>query len=108
MLTVQSLYIVYEKGTMLSSAILVDLFGLLNWPDNIRTNPVKFEKQVQLLSGLYKGLYLSGVPYQEIEFARKHNKLDEFIHKKHIGMSSKYYDEFCEDKIIIGKTVYKL
>ena len=108
MLTVQSLYNVYEKESILSSAILVDLFGMLNWPIEIRTNSVKFEKRVQLFSGLYKGLYLMGVPYQEIEIARKNNQLDEFIHKKYSFRSSGYYEEFCENQIIIGKTVYKL
>ena len=108
MLTVQSLYNMYEKGGELSSAILVDLFGILNWSDEIRTDLGEFEKRVQLFDGLYIGLYVLGVPYQEIENARKTNQLDAFIHKKYSCRSSGYYDEFCKNKIIIGKTVYKL
>ncbi len=49
------------------------------------------------------------VPDSEILRCFKHNKLDELIHTKYsIPVNSKYYKDFCEKHIVIGKTYFNL
>jgi len=103
MKSAQSLYNIYANGGQFTPAILVDLFGLLNWPQECREDSL-FQKRVQLFDGLYKGLYMMDVPVREIEAARKENRLDALIHQKYKGRSSGYYEEFCREKIMIGRT----
>ena len=106
MLTIQRLYNMYageDTGT-LTPAILMDLFGMMNWPDEIRKNREEFDKRTQLMDGLFKGLYLMDVSVNEIEQSRKKNKLDRLIHSKYKQRSSGYYKQFCDQNITIGPT----
>jgi hypothetical protein len=104
MLTALALYNMYENGGKLSQAMLVDLFGVMNWPHDIRNNEEAFHQRLILFDGLFKGLYLMKVPVREIESHRRANTLDELIHAKYKGRQSGYYKQFCEQGIVIGRT----
>lgn len=54
--------------------------------------------------GLYKGLYMMNVSYQEIYRCFLENRLDELIHIKYSLEKNIYYEKFCEKNIKIGKT----
>lgn len=102
------LYSTYSKGGSLTPGVLNDLFGFMNLPEEILSNESEFTKRVQIMDGLYKGLYLMDVPAREIERNRRENTLDTLIHSKYAKHSSGYYEKFCEQGIPIGQTHLKL
>ena len=101
MFTAEALYESFAKGGQTGPAILVDLFGYQNWTTLMKQNR---NETLCLFFGLYKGLFLREVPWQEIQEAFYENKLDELIHSKYAECSSGYYQEFCDKNIQIGPT----
>ena len=96
MKTVDALYEMYARGGTFSSAMLVDLFGFLNAPED--------EERIQILDGIYQGLYRMNVPSKVIEQHRRANTLDQLIHQSYRTRSSGYYERFCKKGIVIGPT----
>lgn len=105
--SVTYLYSIYYKGGSLTPSVLNDLFGFMNLPESIASDEGEFTKRVQLMDGLYKGLYLMDIPAREIEKNRRENTLDNLIHEKYAKHSSGYYTKFCEQGVPIGKTYMK-
>lgn len=101
----KALYNYFEQRGQLSNNIIVDLFGYLNWTQKMLNET---EECIILFVGLYKGLYLMDVTHQEIHRYYLNGKLDELIHNKYSIRRSKYYKEFCDKNIIIGKTIMDL
>jgi outer membrane protein assembly factor BamD (BamD/ComL family) len=104
MLTAKSLHTMYSEGGELTPTILTDFFGIMNLPESVLNNKNEFMKRVQLLDGLYKGLYLMDVSIRELEKNRQENTLDKMIHDNYKNKSSGYYKKFCEQNIPIGNT----
>ena len=102
MKTADALYQIYKNGGQITSAIAVDLFGMMNWPTHL--DNTSFNNRLTLMDGIYKGLYLMNVPASEIEKHRRENTLDTLIHTKYKGHSSGYYTTFCDQKTVIGPT----
>ena len=108
MSTAKSLYNIYNNGGYISNGILHDLFGINNWPDDVRNNKNKLLDTITMYDGLYKGLWLMEVSVTEIENAQKKNELDKLIITKYTCSSSIYFNEYCTTDCKIGKTFYKL
>jgi transposase len=102
MTMVKSLYDYFE-GTEkeLQFSVIADLFGYINWTKEM--NETK-DDTIAMFLGLYKGLYMMNVSYQEIYRCFLENRLDELIHNKYSLEKSTYYEKFCEKNIKIGKT----
>mgnify|MGYP006190555155 CR=1 FL=1 len=96
-----ALYSYCEGNGGLHPSIICDLFGYLNWSKQMRENR---DDTMEMFLGLFKGLYLMNVPYDEIHRCFLKNRLDELINTKYSINSSDYYREFCEKQIIIGNT----
>ncbi len=96
-----------ELGSI-NPSIIFDLFGYANWNTELNSNKDIFNETINLFLGVYKGLYLMGVTTEEINRCFQENKLDDLIHVKYSITQSGYYREFCEKKIIIGKTYHML
>jgi hypothetical protein len=103
--TAKSLYDYFEGSQNgLTRGVVHDLFGLLNWSDAMKYDN---EKTLGLFLGLYKGLYLFDVPHQEIHRCFQCNKLDDLVHTKYSLHGNRYYTEFCDLSIVIGRTFYQ-
>ena len=94
----------YAADGELTSAILVDLFGVCNWPTHVKATAESFTDRVNTLNGLYQGLWIMNIPWETIESHRKANTLDHLIDSSYSNRSSAYYREYKEHGIKIGKT----
>jgi hypothetical protein len=106
MTTSASLYNIFNNGGYITNGILHDLFGITNWPQEVRNNENKLKETITMYQGIYKGLWLMEVSINEIENAQKKNELDKLIITKYKGRSSIYFDEYCKTNCKIGKTFY--
>jgi hypothetical protein len=100
-----ALYDIFENNGELVPSIMFDLFGFVNWTKEMIQNQ---NETITMFLGLYKGLYLMEVSYQEVERCFIRNKLDDLIHIKYSIHYNNYYSTFCEKKIKIGNTYYNL
>lgn len=105
MISSKALYNFYYEEGKINQSIINDLFGYMNWTDDMMENE---EETLSMFIGLYEGLFLLDVSYKEIYRCFLSNKLDELIHTKYSLNKSKYYKNFCDKKIIIGKTFLNL
>ena len=109
MKTANALYECYEQGGCMTPAMMMDLCGVLNWPAHIRNDSLLRLERMQLFDGLYRGLWLMNVPWEEIELHRAGNSLDTLIHSTYLasGKHSGYYADYCSQHVTIGDTHYK-
>ena len=104
--TAQSLYNIYNNGGGLSNGILHDLFGINNF-SNIDDED-KLQEYIDIIDGLYNGLWKMNTPVIEIEQAFKKNKLDNLINSKYKNSTNKNYIRYIKNNIKIGNTFYNL
>lgn len=79
----------------ISMSALCDYFGYENMMD---------QEKYTIILGLYKGLFLLGIPKETVEQAFLSNSLDQLIHNSYKEKSSDYYKMFCQKNMSIGKT----
>lgn len=103
MKTAEYLYNYFEGKESFSNAILADLFGFFNWTKKMEKDS---NNTIGMFLGVYKGLYLMDIPWQEIHRCFLNNKLDDLIHIKYSLISNSYYKKFSESKIKIGNTFF--
>lgn len=83
----------FVHGDMIAIPLIADYFGLHN------------KKYESTLMGIYQGLFKYGTTEEVIEQAAKCGKLDELIHKVYKNRETGYYKEFCDNNIVIGRTL---
>ena len=72
-------------------SVICDYFGFNNL------------ENLNLILNIYQGLVkYKGITIDELYNALQTQKLNEFIHMKYKNQKNKYYNEFCEKKIIVG------
>jgi hypothetical protein len=67
-------------------------------------NNISNEDNLIIIYGVYRGLYFKGVDKDLFHKCYISNNLDKLIHKKYSHRKSKYYLEFIDKNIEIGKT----
>ena len=93
--TIDLLFESILNGALIHPAVIADYFGIPN-EDNYST-----------IYGIYEGLIKhKSVPKVLLENCYKTNRLDELIHQKYTHHKSKYYVEFTNKNIKIGKTYF--
>lgn len=77
----------------ITNGVIYDYFGIHN------------NNYITIIFGLYVGLIkIKQISKELIENCFYTNRLDELIHKKYKNWKSQYYNIFCNNNIIIGKT----
>lgn len=97
----KALYDYFDDTGDIGPAIVWDIFGYMNWNDDMKQNR---DDTLTLFLGLFKGLYNMGVTHTEIHRCFMLNQLDMLIHTKYSIVRNGYYREFCNNKIRIGNT----
>ena len=97
--TAKALWDCFKGEGKITVPILYDLFG--------RHNVIE-KRRRYIIHGLYKGLYIMDTTWKEVYRCYLNNDLDKLIRTKYKIHPSTYYKEFCEKKIIIGNTYFKL
>jgi len=77
----------------ISIPVIADYFGLKN------------RDYVNIIAGIYVGLFKMGIPKYIVENCAKTNRLDELIHKIYEKNITIYYKLFVEKNIKIGETM---
>ena len=103
--TVQSLYNVYNIGGSLSNGILHDLFGINNLSQNMQD--IEYQEYIDVIDGLYNGMWKINIPVKEIEKAFRQNKLDDLIYRIYNNTDNKYYRKYIKSNFTIVNTFYK-
>lgn len=93
--TANELYKCIENDFLPNNDVIADYFGI---------ESLKSSHTLNIIYGIYKGLYLMEVPISEISRCFKSNRLDELIHTKYRNIQSKYYEDFYKNNITIGNT----
>ena len=85
------LYHYYEGKDDLHPSILIDLFGVMDWTDEMKQN-----KDMNLMNfiGLYKGLYTMNVSWNEIHTCYLNGILNDLMDFKYANRETQYYKDY--------------
>ena len=90
----------YDGKCELTPSVVVDLFGMHDWTDEMKQNT---DKTITTFDGLYKGLYLMDVSWVSVHRNFQNGTLDDLIHTTYSQRKSGYYQDFCNLNFVIQK-----
>ena len=96
----KALWDCYDGKCKMHPSVPVDLFGMLDWTDEMER---EHDKTMTTFDGLFKGLYLMDVGWVEVYRNYQKGTLNELIHNKYAKRPSGYYKDFCAFNFQIKK-----